>query len=101
MFTGVNLNNNLETPYIKKRLKGRGGFRVYFLLLIRNDAFYLMFVHPKTGVWGSSNIDNKSKSFLYKKIHEYIKSNDLYRLRLNKSGNKIEFSHLSQAYKEG
>jgi len=43
-----------------------------------------MFVHPKTGSHGSSNIDDKSKVYLYKKVHKAIESNDLYRIDLNK-----------------
>ncbi|WKK73589.2 hypothetical protein QYS49_16770 [Marivirga salinae] len=36
--SGVRLNNSSDTPYIKKRLDGRGGFRVYFLLIIKGDS---------------------------------------------------------------
>lgn len=32
--SGTRLNNSEKTPYIKKRLKGRGGFRFYFLLIL-------------------------------------------------------------------
>lgn len=34
LISGTRLNNSDTTPYIKKRLKGRGGFRFYFLLII-------------------------------------------------------------------
>jgi hypothetical protein len=75
---GTRLNNSDDTPYIKKRLNGRGGFRVYFLLVIRNEKIYLMFLHPKTGSLGYENITDDSKSLLYKKVLEKIKANDLY-----------------------
>lgn len=35
--SGTRLNNSDITPYIKKRLKGSGGFRVYFLLIIKEE----------------------------------------------------------------
>ena len=63
--TGTRLNNNNETPYIKKRLNGSGGFRFYFLLIIKDENLFLMFVHPKTGSLGYDNITDKSKSLLY------------------------------------
>jgi hypothetical protein len=34
--SGTRLNNSDDTPYIKKRLNGSGGFRIYFLLIIKN-----------------------------------------------------------------
>ncbi|HAH22969.1 MAG TPA: hypothetical protein DCL77_04270, partial [Prolixibacteraceae bacterium] len=87
--SGVRLNKSEDTPYIKKRLSGRGGYRVYFLLMIRQDNVYLMFVHPKTGSEGSENITDESKAFLYKKVLKCIKSNDLYHLTLNNNKDKI------------
>src|SRR5690606_7642 len=55
--SGTRLNQSNDTPYIKKRLSGSGGYRFYFLLLIKKDSLYLMFVHPKTGPAGASNIN--------------------------------------------
>lgn len=89
--SGIRLNNSEETPYIKKRLKGRGGYRVYFLLMILQGNVYLMFVHPKTGSEGSENITDESKAFLYKKVLKCIKSNDLYHLTINDSQDTLNF----------
>ena len=38
--SGVCLNNSNDTPYIKKRLNGSGGFRFYFLLIIKQQNLY-------------------------------------------------------------
>lgn len=92
--SGTRLNHSDEAPYIKKRLGGRGGFRVYFLLLIKNDSLYLMFIHPKTGSRGSDNITDKSKAYLYKKVLECIQSGDLYKLSLSESKKNIHFDKL-------
>lgn len=70
--SGSRLNNSDDTPYIKKRLGGSGGFRVYFLLIIKKESVYLMFVHPKTGSEGFENITDESKALLYKKVLECI-----------------------------
>ena len=90
--SGIRLNNSEETPYIKKRLIGRGGYRVYFLIVIKQENVYLMFVHPKTGSEGSENITDESKAFLYKKILRCIKSNDLYHLSLNVNQDTLLFN---------
>lgn len=89
--SGTRLNNSDKTPYIKKRLRGSGGFRCYFLLIVEVDTLYLMFIHPKTGPKGSESITDESKTYLYKKILKCIKSKDLYRLTLNELKTKINF----------
>ena len=89
--SGVRLNNSEDNPYIKKRLNGRGGFRLYFLLIIKQENLYLMFVHPKTGSEGSENITDESKAFLYKKVLNCIKSKDLYHLTLNDNKDQLIF----------
>jgi hypothetical protein len=78
LVSGTRLNNSDSTPYIKKRLKGSGGYRVYFLMVIKDETLYLMFLHPKTGSMGYDNITDDSKAMLYKKVLECIKSNDLF-----------------------
>jgi len=92
--SGVRLNNSNDAPYIKKRIGGRGGFRFYYLLVIKKDSLYFLFVHPKTGSHGSENITDESKAYLYKKVLDCIMSNDLYKLSVNKSNGKIQFEKM-------
>lgn len=87
--TGVRLNNSNDTPYLKKRLNGSGGFRLYCLLIIKDGNLYLMHVHPKTGSYGYDNISNDDKALYYKKILQCIQTDELYELILKK--NKIHF----------
>jgi hypothetical protein len=89
--SGTRLNNSSNAPYIKKRLNGRGGFRCYFLLVIKDENLYLMFVHPKTGTLGSDNITNESKAYLYRKVYECIENDNLYLLELNTESDSIDF----------
>lgn len=91
LLSGKRLNNSLNEPYIKKRVDGSGGFRIYYLVLIKNENVYLMFVHPKTGSDGSENITNESKALIYKEILDCIKTNNLYKLSLIENGTKIKF----------
>jgi len=83
--SGARLNNSDDIPYIKKRLNGSGGFRTYYLLVIKNEIVYLMFVHPKTGSMGYDNITDDSKALLYKKVLECIKTNNLYKVTVENS----------------
>lgn len=85
LMSGTRLNNSDDTPYIKKRLSGSGGFRVYFLLIIKDEKIYLMFVHPKTGSLGYENITDESKALLYKRVLESIKTNNLYKITVDKN----------------
>ena len=87
--SGIRLNNSDDFPYIKKRLNGSGGFRLYFLLVIKNEKVYLMFLHPKTGSLGYENITDESKALLYKKVLEGIKANNLYEIEVE--NNKLIF----------
>lgn len=88
--SGTNLNNSTSTPYIKKRLNGSGGYRFYFLLLIKDEKIYLMFVHPKTGPDGAENITDESKAHLYKKVLEAIQTKNC--LKLTCKEKKLIFS---------
>jgi len=90
--SGVCLNNSNDTPYIKKRLNGSGGFRFYFLLVIKQENLYLMFVHPKTGSLGAENITDESKAFLYKKVLECIQTDELYTVTINAETNSLVFT---------
>src|ERR1700685_1311951 len=64
--SGTRLNNSEITPYIKKRINGSGGYRIYYLLIIKEEKVYLIYVHPKTGPFGSPNITEEAKAELYK-----------------------------------
>jgi hypothetical protein len=88
--SGTRLNNSNDIPYIKKRINGSGGYRVYFLLVIKDEKLYLMFLHPKTGSLGYDNITDESKALLYKKVLESIKSNNLYIVSVD--NNKLLFT---------
>jgi hypothetical protein len=89
---GTRLNNSDTHPYIKKRLEGSGGYRVYYLMLIVNDCVYLMYIHPKTGSDGSENITNEAKSAFLKEVLEAIKNGDLYEVTPDDENKHIIFS---------
>jgi len=88
---GTRLNFSSTEPYIKKRLSGRGGFRIYFLLLIKQECLYFMFVHPKSGSSGADNIDDDSKAKIYKEVLDNIKTGDVIEMKLSDCKKIIHF----------
>ena len=94
--SGVRLNNDDVRPYIKKRIAGRGGYRIYFFLLIKDENVYLIYVHPKTGKFGKDNVDDKTKAYLYKRVLESIKDSDVWTVTHNKQANKLVFESLNE-----
>lgn len=90
--TGVNLNNSNTIPFIKKRLSGSGGYRLYYLVLIKDSNIYLSYVHPKTGSMGFDSITDDSKSLLFKKTLIAIQTNTLYLLTPSRCNTKLTFS---------
>lgn len=92
---GTRLNASAETPYIKKRLKGSGGWRFYYLAIIKDDCIYLLFFHPKTGSLGAENIADDFKASIYKKVLSCIKSRDLYEIEKDKETDNLIFKYLS------
>lgn len=79
---GVLLNASETTPFIKKDIGGRSGYRLYYLAIIVKECIYIAFIHPKTGRDGSPNIRDNAKALFQKRIVECIKTGDLYRLNL-------------------
>lgn len=88
---GTLLNNSLELPFIKLRLSGRGGYRIYYYIFRIKDSIVLSFVHPKTGSFGSSNIDEKFKKQIMKQTIEAYKTNSLITLRFDHENKKLVF----------
>jgi hypothetical protein len=90
ILSGTRLNHSQDEPYIKKRLSGSGGYRIYFLIIIRQQKVFLMFVHPKTGSLGSDDITDESKAKIYKDVLEAIKTNTLYKVILKNNNLTFE-----------
>jgi hypothetical protein len=81
-----------EFPYIKKRFEGSGGYRVYFLLIKKDDKLYLMFIHPKTGPSAARNLKEEKIAELYQKIFDNIKTQNLFKVEL--FNERLKFIHL-------
>jgi len=91
--TGRRLNGTNEIPFIKMRLEGRSGYRFYYLLIIKNDELYLMFLHPKTGPNKADNITKDFKKIIYNAVLIAIKDNNLFEVSVSNS--KLQFKKIS------
>ncbi len=49
---GTKLNGHSPNPFIKKRLGGSGGSRLYLMIIITSESLYLSFIHPKSATLG-------------------------------------------------
>jgi hypothetical protein len=94
--SGTNLNQSLTTPYIKKRLEGRGGYRLYHLLIIKDNKAYLLYIHPKTGPDGMENIPHKERTGLLKVVYDAITNNNFYSLSCNEEKTELIFTKVKQ-----
>lgn len=91
-FSGKRLNPpSSPYPFVKKRVEGSGGYRIYFYLFIKDSQFVLSAIHPKTSAYSKSTLT-------VKEIHEAQKScikakneNRLIKIILNTQKTIIEF----------
>jgi hypothetical protein len=72
------LNGSNESPFIKKRIDGSGGYRLYLLVQINKEDILLSFLHPKTGSLGFENINDAYKLAIYKDAVSSLKNNNYY-----------------------
>lgn len=90
---GFNLNRNNSTPFIKKRLNGSGGYRLYYFYTINKETITLLYVHPKTGSEGFESIIDKKKSELMD-TRALCKSNrDMFKIEVKNE--LLTFIHFS------
>lgn len=75
--SGTKLNGDSPNPFIKKRIGGSGGSRLYLLAVVIKEAIYFTFVHPKSGALGYENINDDKKTQLLKDVYESIKTGNV------------------------
>jgi hypothetical protein len=79
---GPLLNSSQNSPYLKLRIGGRGGYRMYFIAAIVRGCVYIAFIHPKKGSLGSANITDEARARFQRRIFECIQSDELYKVGL-------------------
>lgn len=88
---GTRLNGTSPNPFIKKRIQGSGGSRLYLILILKKDSAYLAFIHPKTGSAGSDNITEDKQAELINTVYNCIENNDLFEVTCCKNKENLIF----------
>ncbi len=91
VLSGTKLNGSCPIPYVKKRLGGRGGFRLYYIVVPDKEKVYLLYIHPKSGSLGADNINDETKALLYKEGLECTNNNDLLTIQFDSINNILSF----------
>ena len=66
--TGDVLSAMPNLLFVKKRLDGSGGYRIYVVAIKRERAIYLGFIHPKTGSYGADNVTPEKKKAILRDV---------------------------------
>jgi len=77
---GTNLLPTNGIYFIKRRIAGSSGYRIYYVFDEKNRKVYFSFIHPKTGLEGIANIGDKFKKSDFNYIFDAVKKNDLKKI---------------------
>lgn len=86
--SGTNLLPGQGVYYIKRRISGSSGYRIYYVIDEKNNKVYFGFIHPKTGPEGIANIGPKFKKDNFKNIFSAVKNGSLKKVKFS-DGNFI------------
>lgn len=79
-----------DIPFYKKRIGGSSGFRLYCILVIKDDKLYFLYVHPKTGSKGIPNIKQAYHQTLQEELVTAIEQKQLF--VVNRNGNQLNLT---------
>jgi hypothetical protein len=88
----VNINNNQNCPFIKKRIEGSSGFRLYYLLIIVKENLYLAYLYPKTGSLGIENINADKRNEILKNTYIAIEKRSLFKIDFDEKNRTCLFN---------
>ncbi|MCF0041220.1 hypothetical protein [Dyadobacter fanqingshengii] len=75
---GITIVGNKNRRVVKKRLAGRGGFRIYFFAYIVDSKVYLSYVYPKTGPQGKASLSKQFETMLISETADAIIADQLF-----------------------
>lgn len=74
------LNGNSPNPFLKKRLNGSGGYRIYYALIASHQLVISSAIHPKTNFMGKSTLSSTEIAEAISDASDSFKSGNLYEL---------------------
>ena len=90
--SGTRLNGNSINPFIKKRINGSGGGRLYLLAIISKESIYFTFLSPKSGSQGSDNLTDEKIAELLESVYVCIKKSDLFTVTASANNKDLIFT---------
>ncbi|MEO6283178.1 MAG: hypothetical protein ABIN80_23885 [Dyadobacter sp.] len=75
---GAKISGTNTKRLVKKRIAGRGGYRVYFYAYVLDNKVFLSYLYPKTGPVGKMAINDEFETLIMEETLEAIDSNDLF-----------------------
>lgn len=83
VFHGVTIVGNKSRRVIKKRIGGRGGFRVYFYAYISDSKLYLSYIYPKAGPQGKVSLNKQFETLIISETADAILGDRLFVLTVS------------------
>lgn len=74
---GSLLNRGAEWPFVKGRIAGRSGYRIYYLILIKQDEVIISAIYPKFGSLGINTLGHEARNAAYSDSILAYKSRDM------------------------
>lgn len=75
---GITIVGNKDRKVIKKRIGGRGGFRIYFFAYIAEGKVFLSHIYPKTGPQGKTSLGKQFEALLISETADAIVTDQLF-----------------------
>lgn len=96
LLSGARIHSIPGKSFIKKRLGGRGGFRIYYIAEETTENIFLLFIHPKYGPFAQSNIQSEEKVSCLRELKEGKRNKTLLLCEKVSGSGEISFSDLKQ-----
>ena len=88
---GSRLNSSVHCPFVRDRVKGSGGYRIYYSFLVIKGQAVIAAVHPKTGTAGKENLSRQERNAVYLEAVQACQSGEMLPVTLDHDNTTINF----------
>ncbi len=92
-YQGFKLNCSSPNPFYKKRIEGRGGYRIYYYIIEVKNSLFLTALHPKVGKYGKSNLSKEEIKIAQKRFKECFEKEEYFKIKLDHQKKEINFNN--------
>ncbi|MEZ4850542.1 MAG: hypothetical protein R3B93_18400 [Bacteroidia bacterium] len=91
LLSGARIHDTPGKPFIKKRLGGSGGYRLYYIADENEENIYNLVIYPKTGPDAQANITDAEKVECIRELVNAKKKGNLFVCRIDENGKELSF----------